>query len=113
MMNRFTPILSALLIAVASVVGAAAEGEQRRGECACDGDRAARVGELVGVDLPGDRYRRYYEGFANSALWPVLHSRPDLIRTDAGETWTTTKLLRRLAWHEPAELVTMRALATP
>jgi hypothetical protein len=35
---------------------------------------------------------------------------PDL-RTDSAEVWTTTKLLRRLAWHEPAELTTMRALA--
>ena len=43
----------------------------------------------------------------------LLAAPPDLIRTDAGETLTTTKLLRRLAWHEPAELVTMRALATP
>jgi trehalose 6-phosphate synthase len=40
------------------------------------------AGAIAKVDLPGDRYRRYYEGFANSALWPVLHSRPDLIRTD-------------------------------
>jgi hypothetical protein len=41
----------------------------------------------------------------------VLAAPADLVRTDAGETWTTTKLLRRLAWHEPAELVTMHALA--
>jgi hypothetical protein len=37
---------------------------------------------------------------------------PDLTRADAGAVWTTTKLLRRLAWHETAELVTMHALAT-
>jgi trehalose 6-phosphate synthase len=43
---------------------------------------AIGAGAIAKVDLPGDRYRRYYEGFANSALWPVLHSRPDLIRTD-------------------------------
>jgi hypothetical protein len=42
----------------------------------------------------------------------LLAAAPDLIRTHAGETWTTTKLVRRLAWHEPAELVPMRALAT-
>jgi hypothetical protein len=35
---------------------------------------------------------------------------PDLV-TDAAETWTTTNLLRRLAWHEPTELTTMHALA--
>ena len=41
----------------------------------------------------------------------VLAAPPDLVRTEAGETWTTTKLLRRLAWHEASELATMRALA--
>ena len=41
---------------------------------------AVGSGAIAMVDLPGERYRRYYEGFANSALWPVLHSRPDLIR---------------------------------
>lgn len=35
----------------------------------------------------------------------------DLTRRFRGEVWTTTKLLRRLAWHERAELVTMRLLA--
>jgi hypothetical protein len=37
---------------------------------------------------------------------------PDLHRADRGEVWTTTKVLRRLAWHEPSELLTMHALAT-
>lgn len=40
-------------------------------------------GALATVDLPAAHYRGYYEGFANSALWPALHSRPDLIRTSA------------------------------
>lgn len=39
-------------------------------------------GATARVDIPSERYRRYYEGFANSALWPILHSRPDLIRVD-------------------------------
>jgi trehalose 6-phosphate synthase len=39
-------------------------------------------GTLARLDLPAAHYRRFYEGFSNSALWPVLHSRPDLIRTD-------------------------------
>jgi hypothetical protein len=34
-----------------------------------------------------------------------------LARRDGGEIWTTTKVLRRLAWHERAELVTMHRLA--
>jgi trehalose 6-phosphate synthase len=37
-------------------------------------------GALATVDMPARHYRGYYEGFANSALWPALHSRPDLIR---------------------------------
>jgi hypothetical protein len=35
----------------------------------------------------------------------------DLVNHHGGEVWTTTKLLRRLAWHERAELDPMRHLA--
>ncbi|HEY6746180.1 MAG TPA: hypothetical protein VI357_10745 [Mycobacteriales bacterium] len=41
----------------------------------------------------------------------VLATIPPDLRTDTAEVWTTTKLLRRLAWHEPAELATMQTLA--
>ena len=40
-------------------------------------------GALATVDMPAKHYRGYYEGFANSALWPALHSRPDLIQVTA------------------------------
>lgn len=43
------------------------------------------------------------------AVWSVP---ADLICRADGEIWTTTKLLRRLAWHERSELTTMRRLAT-
>jgi len=36
-------------------------------------------GALAMLDLPAAHYGGYYEGFANSALWPALHSRSDLI----------------------------------
>jgi hypothetical protein len=36
---------------------------------------------------------------------------PALVRRSRGEVWTTTKLLRRLAWHERGELVVMQRLA--
>ncbi|HZD71926.1 MAG TPA: DinB family protein, partial [Actinomycetes bacterium] len=36
---------------------------------------------------------------------------PALLQRSGGEVWTTTKLLRRLAWHERGELVVMRQLA--
>jgi trehalose 6-phosphate synthase len=42
---------------------------------------ALGAGALAMLDLPAAHYAGYYEGFANSALWPALHSRTDLIRT--------------------------------
>src|SRR5471030_1299007 len=40
---------------------------------------ALGAGALAMLDLPAAHYGGYYEGFANSALWPALHSRTDLI----------------------------------
>jgi trehalose 6-phosphate synthase len=40
---------------------------------------ALGAGALAMLDLPAAHYGGYYEGFANSALWPALHSRADLI----------------------------------
>src|SRR6266702_2152787 len=42
-------------------------------------------GALATLDLPAAHYGGYYEGFANSALWPALHSRSDLIRVSQGD----------------------------
>jgi trehalose 6-phosphate synthase len=42
---------------------------------------ALGAGALAMLDLPAAHYGGYYEGFANSALWPALHSRTDLIST--------------------------------
>jgi trehalose 6-phosphate synthase len=41
---------------------------------------AVGAGALAMLDLPAAHYGGYYEGFANSVLWPALHSRTDLIR---------------------------------
>lgn len=46
---------------------------------------ALGTGALATVDMPAKHYRDYYEGYANSALWPALHSRPDLIQVTADE----------------------------
>ena len=46
------------------------------------------AGALVTIDMPAKHYRGYYEGFANSALWPALHSRPDLIHV-TGDDYTS------------------------
>src|SRR5271168_1868764 len=43
------------------------------------------TGALATVDMPAQHYRGYYEGFANSVLWPALHSRPDLIQATADD----------------------------
>jgi len=40
-------------------------------------------GTIATVDLPEQHYSGFYEGFANSALWPLMHSRPDLSRASA------------------------------
>ena len=37
-------------------------------------------GSIATVDVPEQHYTGFYEGFSNSALWPVLHSRIDLSR---------------------------------
>jgi len=42
-------------------------------------------GAIAMLDLPAAHYGGYYEGFANSALWPALHSRSDLIRISQGD----------------------------
>jgi trehalose 6-phosphate synthase len=46
---------------------------------------ALGAGALATVDIPSEHYLRFYEGFANSALWPALHSRPDLIHVTADD----------------------------
>jgi trehalose 6-phosphate synthase len=46
---------------------------------------ALGTGALALLDLPSAHYGGYYEGFANSALWPALHSRSDLIRASEGD----------------------------
>ena len=46
---------------------------------------ALGAGALAMLDLPAAHYGGYYEGFANSALWPALHSRSDLIRASEAD----------------------------
>jgi trehalose 6-phosphate synthase len=60
------------------------------GDAAQSRDSFAKIealgnGARATVDMPAKHYRGYYEGFANSALWPALHSRPDLIQVTADE----------------------------
>jgi trehalose 6-phosphate synthase len=42
-------------------------------------------GTVARIDLPEQHYGGYYEGYANSCLWPLLHSRADLAHARADD----------------------------
>ncbi|KIZ45964.1 MULTISPECIES: alpha,alpha-trehalose-phosphate synthase (UDP-forming) [Rhodopseudomonas] len=77
--------LAAALLPVVEKSGAIWVGSSGRVRDGAQKDPFAQIealgtGALAMLDLPAAHYGGYYEGFANSALWPALHSRPDLIR---------------------------------
>jgi trehalose 6-phosphate synthase len=77
--------LAAALLPVVEKSGAVWVGSSGRVRDGSHKDSFAEVealgaGALALLDLPAAHYGGYYEGFANSALWPALHSRSDLIR---------------------------------
>jgi trehalose 6-phosphate synthase len=55
------------------------------------------AGTTARVDLPSGPYAKYYRGFANSGLWPALHSRPDLIRAEEDDYAAYRDINRRIA----------------
>src|ERR1700728_2549551 len=83
--------LAAALIPMVKESGAIWVGSSgQAGDAAQTKDSFAKIealgtGALATVDMPAKHYRGYYEGFSNSALWPALHSRPDLIHVTADE----------------------------
>jgi trehalose 6-phosphate synthase len=58
---------------------------------------ATGAGTTARVDLPVALYRQFYRGFANSGLWPALHSRPDLICTENDDYAAYREVNRRMA----------------
>lgn len=42
-------------------------------------------GSIATVDVPEQHYSGFYKGYSNSALWPLLHSRTDLVRVSASD----------------------------
>jgi trehalose 6-phosphate synthase len=77
--------LAAALLPVVEQSGAIWVGSSGRVRDGAQKDPFAEIealgaGALAMLDLPAAHYGGYYEGFANSALWPALHSRTDLIR---------------------------------
>jgi trehalose 6-phosphate synthase len=79
--------LAAALLPAVRHAGAIWVGSSGRLIDAAGKDSLAQIqplgaGALATVDMPRAHYGRFYEGFANSVLWPAFHSRPDLIRVD-------------------------------
>lgn len=77
--------LAAALLPVVEQSGAIWVGSSGRVRDGAARDSFAEIeslgtGAIALLDLPAAHYGGYYEGFANSALWPALHSRSDLIR---------------------------------
>src|SRR5258708_17803041 len=77
--------LASALLPVVRNSGAIWVGSSGRVRDAAGKDSFAEIealgtGALATVDLPAAHQKGYYEGFANSGLWPALHSRADLIR---------------------------------
>ena len=52
-------------------------------------------GALALMDLPAAHYGGYYEGFANSALWPAVHSRLEPLRKSGWLTYFDGKKIVR------------------
>jgi trehalose 6-phosphate synthase len=53
-----------------------------------DGPSRVQIGDGIRfclLDVPEDEFEGYYHGFANRALWPLLHYRVDLIHFDRSE----------------------------
>jgi trehalose 6-phosphate synthase len=77
--------LAAALLPVVEKSGAIWVGSSGRVRDATQKEPFAEIealgnGALALLDLPAAHYGGFYEGFANSALWPALHSRSDLIQ---------------------------------
>jgi len=77
--------LASALLPVVRNSGAVWVGSSGRVREGSDKDSFAEIealgtGALATVDLPAAHYQGFYEGFANSALWPALHSRADLVK---------------------------------
>jgi trehalose 6-phosphate synthase/phosphatase len=51
----------------------------------CEADLEERG--LAAVDVPASELSRYYDGFSNGVLWPLLHYLLDKVRLDAHGEW--------------------------
>jgi trehalose 6-phosphate synthase len=78
--------LAAALVPAVKTSGAIWVGSSRQLTTSSEKEGFAQMeslgrGAVVTVGIPNEQFAGFYEGFANSALWPAFHSRTDLIRT--------------------------------
>ena len=79
--------LAAALVPAVKTSGAIWVGSSRKQTGSSEKEGFAQMqplgrGAVVTVGIPNELFGGFYEGFANSALWPAFHSRADLIRTN-------------------------------
>jgi trehalose 6-phosphate synthase len=94
--------LAAALLQAVTASGAAWVGTRVQSSASDRAEPLASVvqagaGSIARVEFPTELYRQFYGGFANSALWPVLHSRPDLVRTNDGQYAAYCDVNRQMA----------------
>jgi trehalose 6-phosphate synthase len=71
------------------------------GRCIRDGERihSEHVGraQYLTLDLPAAEFDPFYKEYANGALWPILHGRPDLVAPHLGARDAYWAVNRRFA----------------
>ena len=73
-------LLSAVKTSGATWIGASGKFAPAEGARVPTHSKKLGAGTLTTVDFPVTDYRRFYNGMANAALWPILHYRADLLR---------------------------------
>jgi trehalose 6-phosphate synthase len=68
-------------------------------DAATSGATLSRHGavDYATTDLTAEEHDRYYNGFSNAVLWPLLHSMPDLIQYDRTDAQIYREVNARLA----------------
>lgn len=92
--------LAAVLLSAVTTSGATwigASGKFAPAEDAYIPAHSKRLGKgtITMVDLPVTDYRRFYNGMANAALWPILHYRADLLHYEP-EFVTSYRAINRI-----------------
>jgi trehalose 6-phosphate synthase len=63
-------------------IGSSGKHTKERGGADAIHTKDIGAGKLITVDFPATPYRNFYNGMSNSAIWPILHDRADLLHYD-------------------------------